>query len=73
MKTRLLVIGLLFALSYAGGSGTAAAASGPKPPNAKKFDALADAALAASIFHFKEVSISDLKRYLQNKHIPIRV
>src|SRR6478672_5074032 len=33
----------------------------------------ADAALAASIFHFKEISISDLKRYLQRKHIPIRV
>src|SRR6476620_5678280 len=33
----------------------------------------ADAALAASIFHFKEISISDLKRYLQRKHIPIRL
>jgi cyclase len=33
----------------------------------------ADAALAASIFHFKEISIPDLKRYLQKKHISIRV
>jgi cyclase len=33
----------------------------------------ADAALAASVFHFKEISISDLKRYLQKKHISIRV
>jgi cyclase len=33
----------------------------------------ADAALAASIFHFKEVAIPDLKRYLQKKHISIRV
>jgi hypothetical protein len=47
MKTRLLVIGLLFALSFAAGEGNVSAASGPKPPNAKKFDALAEAALAA--------------------------
>jgi imidazole glycerol-phosphate synthase subunit HisF len=32
----------------------------------------ADAALAASIFHFKEVSIPDLKAYLRSKQIPIR-
>lgn len=35
-------------------------------------DAGADAALAASIFHFKEIAIPDLKRYLQEKNIPIR-
>ena len=33
----------------------------------------ADAALAASIFHFKEIGIPDLKNYLKNKNIPIRV
>jgi len=33
----------------------------------------ADAALAASIFHFKEIAIPDLKRYLQKKHVSIRV
>ena len=33
----------------------------------------ADAALAASIFHFKEITIPDLKRYLQKKHISIRI
>lgn len=33
----------------------------------------ADAALAASIFHFKEVAIPDLKRYLQDKAIPVRI
>jgi cyclase len=33
----------------------------------------ADAALAASIFHFKEIAIPDLKRYLRGKHIPIRI
>ncbi len=32
----------------------------------------ADAALAASVFHFKEIIISDLKEYLYNKGIPIR-
>jgi cyclase len=32
----------------------------------------ADAALAASIFHFKEIAIPELKRYLKQHHIPIR-
>ncbi|MDO1446418.1 imidazole glycerol phosphate synthase subunit HisF [Rhodocytophaga aerolata] len=33
----------------------------------------ADAALAASIFHFKEVMIPDLKLYLQNRGIAVRM
>ncbi len=33
----------------------------------------ADAALAASIFHFKEVAIPDLKRYLQKHQINVRL
>jgi len=33
----------------------------------------ADAALAASIFHYKELAIPDLKQYLNNKGIPIRL
>lgn len=33
----------------------------------------ADAALAASIFHFKEIDIMELKRYLMDKHIPVRI
>ena len=33
----------------------------------------ADAALAASIFHFKEVMIPDLKLYLQNQGIAVRM
>jgi imidazole glycerol-phosphate synthase subunit HisF len=33
----------------------------------------ADAALAASIFHFKEISIPELKGYLQKQHIPVRI
>jgi cyclase len=36
-------------------------------------EAKADAALAASIFHFKEVAIPDLKRYLADHSIPIRL
>ncbi len=35
-------------------------------------DAHADAALAASIFHFKEIDIRDLKDFLIKKNIPIR-
>ncbi|MFN5135616.1 MAG: imidazole glycerol phosphate synthase subunit HisF [Chitinophagaceae bacterium] len=34
--------------------------------------AYADAALAASIFHFKEIEIQELKAYLNGKHIAIR-
>lgn len=33
----------------------------------------ADAALAASIFHFKEIAIPDLKKYLHDKRIPVRI
>ena len=33
----------------------------------------AEAALAASIFHFKEIDIMDLKRYLQSNNIPVRL
>jgi cyclase len=33
----------------------------------------ADAALAASIFHFREIDIMDLKRYLKSENIPVRM
>ncbi len=33
----------------------------------------ADAALAASIFHFKEITIPELKGYLQERHIAVRL
>ncbi len=33
----------------------------------------ADAALAASIFHFKEIDIMDLKRYLRENNISVRI
>lgn len=35
--------------------------------------ASADAALAASIFHFKEIAIPDLKKYLAEQQIPVRL
>lgn len=35
-------------------------------------EANADAALAASIFHFKEIDIRDLKEYLAENNIPVR-
>ena len=33
----------------------------------------ADAALAASIFHYKEIDIMDLKKYLKDEGIPVRI
>lgn len=32
----------------------------------------ADAALAASIFHFKEIAIPELKKYIQSNKVPVR-
>ena len=37
------------------------------------FENKADAALAASIFHFREIDIMDLKRYLKNEKVSIRI
>ena len=41
------------------------------------YDALteggADAALAASLFHFRELEIKDLKKYLKGKGVPVRL
>lgn len=36
-------------------------------------DGKADAALAASIFHYKEIEIPMLKKYLHQQHIPVRL
>ena len=33
----------------------------------------ADAALAASVFHYKEIEIPELKKYLKNKNIEVRI
>ena len=35
--------------------------------------AKADAALAASVFHFKEFSIKEIKNYLRDKGVPVRI
>lgn len=37
------------------------------------FNEGADAGLAASIFHYKEIDIMDLKRYLHDENIPVRL
>ncbi|OQX74940.1 MAG: imidazole glycerol phosphate synthase subunit HisF [Campylobacteraceae bacterium 4484_4] len=37
------------------------------------FEAGADAALAASIFHFREIDIMELKHYLREHNIPVRI
>jgi len=37
------------------------------------FENSADAALAASIFHFREIDIIDLKKYLKNEGINVRL
>lgn len=36
-------------------------------------EGMADAALAASLFHYKEMEIMDLKRYLNELEIPVRI
>ena len=36
-------------------------------------DGGAEAALAASLFHYRELDIMDLKRYLANEGIPVRM
>jgi len=36
-------------------------------------EAKADAALAASLFHFKELSINEIKNYLKNKEVSVRL
>ncbi|MBQ3226096.1 MAG: imidazole glycerol phosphate synthase subunit HisF, partial [Clostridia bacterium] len=33
----------------------------------------ADAVLAASLFHYKELTISELKEYLKSRDIPVRL
>ncbi|MBR5406995.1 MAG: imidazole glycerol phosphate synthase subunit HisF [Lachnospiraceae bacterium] len=36
-------------------------------------DGMADAALAASLFHYKELEIKELKEYLREKGVPVRL
>jgi hypothetical protein len=58
MKTRLFASAMLLALSLTAGAGSACAAKAPKPVSAKKFDVLADAALAAMKQRAAELNIS---------------
>lgn len=65
--TRLLATGLPVPVIASGGGGT-------MPHFTEIFtDGKADAALAASIFHFKEIAIMELKQYLQQQHIAMRM
>ena len=36
-------------------------------------DGMADAALAASLFHYKELEIREVKEYLQREGVPVRL
>jgi imidazole glycerol-phosphate synthase subunit HisF len=50
-----------------GGAGT------PEHMKEAVIEAKADAVLAASIFHYREIPIMDLKRYLRSEGIPVRL
>jgi cyclase len=51
----------------------ASGGGGTMPHFAEVFTtAQADAALAASVFHFKEIAIPELKRYLQQQNVQVR-
>jgi cyclase len=51
----------------------ASGGAGKKEDFKEVFENSADAALAASIFHFKEVDIMDLKHYLKDEKITVRI
>ena len=58
MKTRLPALAILIALTLSAGQGNARAASAPKPVSAKKFDALASAALEAMKKRAAELNVT---------------
>ena len=65
--TRLLAEALPVPVIASGGGGT-------KEHFSQIFrEGKADAALAASIFHFKEIAIPELKGYLHQQDIPVRI
>lgn len=51
----------------------ASGGAGKKEDFANIFQSSVSGALAASVFHYKEISIPDLKTYLKNKGIAVRV
>ncbi|MFD2921000.1 imidazole glycerol phosphate synthase subunit HisF [Terrimonas rubra] len=65
--TRMLATELSIPVIASGGAGTM------EHFNTVFKEGLADAALAASIFHFKEIGIPELKAYLQQQNIPVRL
>lgn len=65
--TRMLATELSIPVIASGGAGTM------EHFNDVFKEGLADAALAASIFHFKEIGIPELKAYLQQQNIPVRL
>jgi len=58
MKTLRIAIAIFLVLSFAVNQGQVRAAGAPKPANAKKFDALADTALAAMRKRAAELSVT---------------
>jgi len=58
MKRRLCAIAVLIMVGFIAGAGNVRAASAPKPPNAKKFDALANKALAAMKKRAAELNVT---------------
>jgi imidazole glycerol-phosphate synthase subunit HisF len=65
--TKLLSVSMPVPVIASGGAGT-------MQHFAEVFEeAYADAALAASIFHFKEIEIADLKQYLKSRNVAVRV
>ena len=51
----------------------ASGGAGEKAHFYEAFAAGADAALAASLFHYKELDIIDLKQYLRDRGVPVRL
>jgi cyclase len=67
-------VGLLKAVCQAVGIPViASGGAGTRAHFVEAFEAGAEAALAASLFHFKELSIMNLKRYLRRRGVPARL
>ena len=67
-------LGLTAAVSSSVGVPVIASGGAGEPEHFKQaFDAGADAALAASLFHFRQLEIEDLKKYLAAEGVPVRL
>lgn len=65
--TRIIAQAVSIPVIASGGAGT------PEHFYEALTDAKADAALAASLFHYKELEIGEVKEYLQNRGVPVRL